>query len=249
MQVTSIKTRAITTDDRDLHAVFDAFLPPLREESIVVVTSKIVAICEGSTVPVGEADKKELIKREAEQYLPPEENPYNITLTMKRGILVPTAGIDESNADGVYVLWPLDPQKSANTIRKYLREKNYSNKLGVIITDSKSTPLRRGVTGLAVAHSGFKALKNYIGEPDIFGKPLRVTKANVADALAAAAVVSMGEGNERTPLAVITDTPFVEFVDEDPSLEELRELTIPLEEDLYGSILKQAPWKKGGAQT
>lgn len=246
MQVNAIKTRAITTNDRDLFAILDEYLPKLEERSVVVVTSKIVAMCEGSTVPLEEADKKELIQSEAEQYLPPEENPYNITLTIKRGILVPTAGIDESNSSGSYVLWPFDPQASANSIRKHLRERHGQEQLGVIITDSKTTPLRRGVTGIAIAHSGFKALKNYIGESDIFGKLLRVTKANVADALATAAVIAMGEGNEQTPLALITDTPFVEFAVEDPSEEELRELTIPLEEDLYGPIIKNAPWRKGG---
>ncbi len=159
---------------------------------------------------------------------------------------MPTAGIDESNADGAYVLWPFDPQKSANDIRAYLRERHKVNDLGVIITDSKTTPLRRGVTGVSIAHSGFSALKNYIGEPDIFGKQLRVTKSNVADALATSAVIVMGEGNEQTPLALITDVPFVNFVHEDPSEEELHELTIPLDEDLYGPILKGAPWRKGG---
>jgi putative folate metabolism gamma-glutamate ligase len=246
MQVTPIKTRAVMTEDRDLYAILDDYLPELHEGAVVVVTSKIVAICEGSTVPLEEADKKELIQREAEYYLPPEDNPYHITLTIKRGILGATAGIDESNVEGVYVLWPSDPQKSANEIREYLRKKRGLDKLGVIITDSKSTPLRRGVTGIAIAHSGFKALKDYIGEPDIFGKLLRVTKSNVADALASAAVIVMGEGNEQTPLAIVADASFVEFVDEDPGEEELRELTIPLEDDLYGPILKQAPWRRGG---
>ena len=247
MQISSIKTRPVTTEDRDLFAILDEFLPALTEGAVVAVTSKIVALCEGSTVPVDEADKAELIKSEAEWYLPPESNPYNITLTIKRGLLVPTAGIDESNTGGAYVLWPFDPQKSANDIRKHLREKHGLQNLGVIMTDSKTTPLRKGVTGVAIAHSGFYALKNYIGEPDIFGKEMRVTKANIADALAVATVVSMGEGNEQTPLAVVTDAPFVAFNDADPDEAELRELTIPIEEDLYGTIIKNAPWQKGGA--
>lgn len=246
MHITSIKTHAITEKDHDLFVILDKYLPPLAEKSIVAVTSKIIAICEGSVVPIDEADKKELIQSEAEYFLSPEDNPYNITLTIKRGILVPTAGIDESNSENTYVLWPFDPQKSANDIRKHLREKNGVDELGVIVTDSKTTPLRKGVTGVSIGHSGFHALKNYIGEPDIFGKHMRITKANVADALAVSAVVVMGEGSEQTPLAIITDVPFVAFNDHDPTAEELHELTIPLDEDLYGPIIKKARWKKGG---
>lgn len=209
-----------------------------------MVTSKIVSICEGRVVKVGKVDKKKLIEQEADCYLPPGKNKYNITLTIKRNLLIPTAGIDESNGDGYYVLWPKNPQKTANEIREYLKN-NYSLRhIGVIITDSKTTPLRRGTTGIAIAHSGFSALNNYIGKPDIFGRLLYVTKANIVDALATTAVLIMGEGNEQTPLAIIEDVPFVKFQDRNPAKSELRELQVPIKDDLYASLLKGVKWSK-----
>ena len=119
------------------------------------------------------------------------------------------------------------------------------SEVGVIITDSKTTPLRRGVTGVTLAHSGFAALNDYIGHPDIFGRDLHVTKANIADGLAGASVLSMGEGSEQTPFAVIEDVPFVTFQRRNPTVEELTDLRIPLEEDIYASILTRTPWQRG----
>lgn len=160
--------------------------------------------------------------------------------------MIPSAGIDESNGNGYYILWPKNPQNTANLIREYLVKKFKLNNLGVIIVDSKTTPLRWGVTGVAVSHSGFSALNNYIGTDDIFGKKFRVEKVNVADGLAASAVLVMGEGNEQTPIAIIEETPFVNFKNKNPSVEELKELAITIEDDLYGQILKSVKWKKGG---
>jgi F420-0:gamma-glutamyl ligase len=99
---------------------------------------------------------------------------------------------------------------------------------------------------VALAHSGFAALNDYAGHPDVFGRPLAVTKANVRDGLAAAAVLAMGEADEQTPLAVIDDLPFVTFQERDPTNEELVDLRISLEDDLYAPLLTRAPWQIGG---
>lgn len=243
MQVTPIKTHKITKDDTDLLAVLDRYLPELSENSVVAVTSKIVAICEGSLVPIEDTDKDELVANEADLYLDPEENQYGFAITVKDNIFIASAGVDESNANGYYILWPKDPQKSANMIREHLVEKHSLHNVGVIITDSRITPLRRGVTGVSISHSGFEALRNYIDQPDIFGRPLQVTRVNVMDGLAGAVVFVMGEGIEQTPLAVITDAPGVVFQDRNPSREELDVLQIGLDEDVYAPILKRVPWK------
>ena len=245
MIVKAYKTHKITRSDTDIFGILDKYLPSIKENSIVVITSKIVAICEGRIIPVNKADKDKLVEEESEYYLSKTENKYNISLTIKNNLLIPTAGIDESNANGNYILWPKNPQKTANEIRVYLKKKNQVKNLGVIISDSKTTPLRWGVTGAAIAHSGFSAINDKIGTPDIFGKPLLVTKVNVSDALASSAVLLMGEGNEQTPLAVITDVPFVDFQDRNPSDEEIKMLHIDINDDLYSTLLKNAPWKKG----
>ena len=101
-------------------------------------------------------------------------------------ILIPTAGIDESNGDGYYILWPRDPQQTVNAVRAYLQRCFRRTHVGVIITDSKTSPLRVGVTGVALAYRGFQALNNYVGTKDLFGRALRMTKVNVVDALATA---------------------------------------------------------------
>ena len=80
----------------------------------------------------------------------------------------------------------------------------------------------------------------------MFGRALRVTKVNVADALAASAVVVMGEGNEQTPLVIISDTSFVRFNPLPPSKKELEGFKIDIKDDLYAPILLKANWRKGG---
>ena len=77
----------------------------------------------------------------------------------------------------------------------------------MLITDSRLTALREGVTGIALGFAGFKGIRDYRGKRDLFKFIFTLTRTNVADALATAAVLTMGEGAERQPLAVITDAP------------------------------------------
>src|SRR3989344_1597668 len=245
MKITPLKTRKISRDDDNLFELLDKYIKRLNEKSIVAVTSKIVSICERSVIKIGQEDKINLIKQEAEYFIPAEKNKYKITLTIKRGMLVPTAGIDESNGNGYYILWPKNPQNTANRIREYLKKKFKLKKFGVIITDSKTAPLRWGTSGFTLAHSGFRALNDYIGKPDIFGRPLRVTKANILDGLAASAVICMGEGKEQTPLAIIEDLAFVRFQERNPTEKEIKELKILLTDDLYAPLLNSVKWTKG----
>lgn len=246
MKVAAVKTHKITKSDHDLFVILVKYLPKIEEGSIVAVTSKIVSICEGRIVPVEGTDKDQLIKQEADLYLPREENRYNLFLTIRDNLLGISAGIDESNANGYYVLWPKDSQTTANKIREYLTFRFNLKNVGVIITDSKTTPLRWGVTGAALAHSGFSALNDMIGTPDIFGRVLKMTKVSVLDGLAASAVLAMGEGAEQTPISLISDVPFVQFQDRNPTEKELAELKIDIEDDVYAPLLKGVHWRKGG---
>ncbi len=245
MKIKAIKTHKITVNDQDLLKIIDQYLPTLEEKSIIAITSKIVALAEGRVVATDQADKEALIAQEAEYFLPRSSSKYGVDMTITGGQLVATAGIDESNANGYFVLWPEDAQKTANIIRKYLQDKFQLKNIGIIITDSKTTPLRWGVTGTAIAYSGFKPLNDLIGTPDLFGRELKMTKVNILDGLAAAAVLLMGEGTEQTPLAIIEDTNFVEFTDENPSVKELESLKINIEDDIYAPLLTKVDWQKG----
>lgn len=243
MKISPIKTAKIKCSS-DIFKTLEQFLPQLEENSIVVIASKIISLCEGRVLKKDGADKKELIQQEADYWLPAAESAFGVTLTIKRSSLQPTAGIDVSNADGHYVLWPRDPQATANTIREHLQKHFSLSQLGVIITDSKSSPLRRGVTGVGLAHSGFSALNRYRDRQDVFGHK-KGTVVNVLDSLATAAVLTMGETDEQTPLAIIQDIPFVRFQRENPTAEELSSFYMKIEGDLFAPILKKADWRKG----
>lgn len=245
MHVRVIKTEAIRAGDLSLTDFLDTYITALEERSVVAIATKIVSLCEGRVIAMDGVSKDELVKKETALYLPSNTNPYNVTISVTHNLLVASGGIDESNADGKYILWPADKQASANKIRAHLAKKFGLKEVGVILTDSTTRPFQWGTTGLAIAHSGFNSLKSYIGTHDIFGRELQFQMNNIMNGLAAAAVVVMGEGNERTPLALITEVPFVEFQPRDPSAEELGRLAISIEEDLYSPLLKNAPWETG----
>ncbi len=244
MRIQPIKTHPIPPTERDLFALLDRYVTELPERSVLAITSKVVAICEGRVRPIAGTDKRQLITEEAQRYLPADAR-YGVSLTIKHGMLIATAGIDESNSDGHYVLWPSDAQRSADAVRAHLSQRFGLREVGVVLTDSRTTPLRLGVTGVALAHSGFLALNDYVGKSDLFGRALRMTKVNVMDALATSAVLVMGEGSECTPLALLDELPFVTFQSRNPSAEELAALRTSLEDDLYAPLLTRVEWQRG----
>ncbi len=244
MRVQALRTHRISPADRDLFAILDAHVTTLGEGSVLAITSKIVSISEGRVVPMAGVDKSRLIAEEAERFLPASASRWGVSLTLTRGMLIATAGIDESNSDGHFILWPSDPQRTANAIRSYLAKRFSLSRVGVVITDSRTSPLRLGVTGIALSHSGFRALNDYVGVRDLFGRALRMTKVNVMDALATAAVLVMGEGSEQTPLAVIDGAAFVEFQERDPTVAELEALRVSPEDDLYAPLLEGVAWQR-----
>lgn len=243
MKVTPVKTQIIEVNKTSLFDFLADNINTVPENSIVAVTSKVVSLCEGNALLIGTVAKDALIEQEADMFLPKSASKYGVYLTIKNNILTPNAGIDESNTNGFYVPWPKDPQNSANICRDFIAERFNVKNVGVIITDSVSAPLKWGVTGISIAHCGFKAVNDFIGSHDLFGRELRMTKINVADALAAAAVLCMGETSEQTPMAIIEDVPFVEFVQAHPSQAELEAMRIGIEDDLYSKLLKNVKWK------
>ncbi|MEK7501168.1 MAG: coenzyme F420-0:L-glutamate ligase [Patescibacteria group bacterium] len=249
MLIKPIKTRRFRPPKDDLWELLAGSIKVLKEDTVVAVASKIVSIGEGRCVLVASVkDKDRLIIQQADKYLPREMVPNKWAMhTLKNNIFMPSAGIDESNAAGHYILWPKDAVKSAQRIWKFLREKFKIKNLGVLITDSRSMPLRRGVVGVSLAHWGFAPLKDYRGKKDIFGKELVYSQTNMADGLAAAAVVVMGEGNEQTPLALITKVPFVRFSSRPVSSRKpFSSLVVPPEEDIYRPFWRAVKWRKGG---
>ncbi|HXH55062.1 MAG TPA: coenzyme F420-0:L-glutamate ligase [Gammaproteobacteria bacterium] len=247
MEIKSYTTHVVTPEE-SLLKIITQHIPHIPEKSVLVITSKILSVCQNRIISKKAiADKFQLIQQEADLYLEGDYiKNYGVCLTIKNGILIPTAGIDESNSDDHYILYPLNIQAEAEMLWKSLKEVYHCNAMGILITDSHTTPLRRGVTGIALGWCGFEPLYNYIGKPDIYGRPLRCTYMNILDSLATAAVFLMGEGNEQTPLALITDTEKIVFQDRPPTEEEIKSVSIPLEEDLYAPLIASVNWRKGG---
>lgn len=248
MHIIPIKTRKFLPPRDDLFALLNDYLPRLparsakggtaqaglRERDIVVITSKVLAIhqgrCRGTLSP---EEKKALVEKEAEYVFKPSSNlPY--VLTVKGHTIIGGAGIDESNGNGYTILWPTRISRAAKEVWTYLRRKHRMKRLGILITDSHCIPLRRGTLGIAIGLFGFRPVKNNIGQPDIFGRRLRISRSDLADSLAAAAVLVMGEGNEQTPLALIRNAPGISFT----THHTFRSVVIAPTRDLYYPLLK-----------
>ena len=232
MIIQPIKTHVFNEGD-DLFVFITDYFKKLPEKSAIVVTSKIVALAEKRTAIAKSAQiKAKLIRAESELAIPTKY----VWLTVKDGMVMASAGIDESNANGKLILLPKDSFKTARFLRNKLRQRYSVRHLGVLITDSRTMPLRAGVTGVAVGYAGFRGIKDYRGTPDIFGRKFKFSRTNIADSLAAAAVLVMGEGNERQPLAIIKKAP-VEFCNK----VKRAELSINIQEDMYRPLFLKLP--------
>ncbi len=199
----------------------------VQDSMILAITSKIVSLSEDRLVKKESISKADLIQTEADRNF--GQIGHGCYLTIKHGLFIASAGIDESNSEaGEYILYPKDPFISARNIWVELRKQWGIENLGILITDSHTSPLRKGVTGISLSYWGFHGVKSMVGTSDLFGRKLQMTNINVADALAAGVTLFMGEANECQPLAIILNSG-VTFVEEiDP-----KELQIPFEQDLY----------------
>ncbi|MDD5039920.1 MAG: coenzyme F420-0:L-glutamate ligase [Patescibacteria group bacterium] len=249
MHVQPIKTRLLKPPKDELFEVVRLSIRRVPEHSIVVIASKVISIHQGRCIPKTDLlQKDDLIQQEADLYLPRSVVPNRYAvLTIKQGILIPTAGIDESNAGGYYILWPDNPDKAARDIHRFIKKQYRVKQFGVLIVDSHTVPLRRGVVGVGLSFYGFRPVNDFRGLKDLFGRKLKITTVDVVDGLASAAVLAMGETDERTPLAMITDVPFVQFIRgaHRPSKNHPA-LKINIVSDLYGPLIKSVKWKKHG---
>ncbi|MDO8575845.1 MAG: coenzyme F420-0:L-glutamate ligase [bacterium] len=232
MNVRPVKTRVFKQGE-DLIAFITRHVKRLKNGSVLAVTSKIVALAEGSVVRATSARAKAaIIRAESEWQLQAKHG----KLTLKDGLLMWNAGIDESNAKGNVILLPEDSFAAAQKIHSSLLQNYKIKKLGVIITDSRIMPLRAGVVGVALGYAGFKGLRDYRGKKDIFGRKLKHTQTDIADSLATAAVLTMGEGKEQRPLCLIEDAP-VEFCEKGNR----KELVVAPKDDMYRPLFGKFP--------
>ncbi|HVP41351.1 MAG TPA: coenzyme F420-0:L-glutamate ligase [Candidatus Krumholzibacteriaceae bacterium] len=229
MQVLPVKTPLIKPKEDLVETLLKAIRKQrleFMENDIVALASKIVSFAEGrlaklSAVKPSQRAKllakrymltpafAELILREADRVV---GGVAKAVLTLNHDVFTVNAGIDNKNApEGFAILWPANPQKSAERIRKELTL-HTKKKIGVLILDSTVAPLRMGTRGLAIGVAGFEPVKDYRRTRDLFEKEIVMTIHNVADDLASAAHSVMGESVERTPVVIIRNAP-VTFAD------------------------------------
>ncbi len=235
MHVQSIKTEIYRPTVKLIDFVLTSLTSfPLQEGDVLAVTSKIVSLSEYQIIEKHTVTSKEaLVRQEADFFL--SGGAYDCYLTIKHELFIPSAGIDESNSEnGAYILYPKDPFASAHSLWLQLKNHFSLKHLGLILTDSHTTPLRRGVTGIALAHAGFHGVTSKVGQQDLFGKPLQFTFINDADALAGMAVYVMGEANDQCPLALIRGAGSLDFTNETPTRSGLPDPSV----DLYYPIFK-----------
>ena len=244
MEIFPVKTRLITPPKDDLLVAIIEAAPKLEERDILVVASKVVAIAEGRLVKREGTNRDELTRQESQYYIEREATPGKVVMhALVNGQLAVFAGIDPFGE--WYVLWPEDPMKSASLLCERLKAHYGLRELGVIISDSKSTPLRRGVIGGAIGWAGFTPLYDNRKRVDLTGRPSGGSQINVADALAAAAVLVMGEGVEQTPLVVVRGASYA-FLDYVAKRETNTSYVVPKEEDIFAPFFNTDLWQRGG---
>ena len=194
----------------------------LRDHDILVVTSKIVSKAEGRYRELAgvEASTRarelaqitgkdvrlvEAVLGEAAEVL--RAKPNVLIVATRHGLVLANAGIDQSNLGAEdhgrrVLLLPEAPDHSAAQIKGRL-DAQFGADIGVIISDSVGRPWRLGTVGLAIGAAGVPSLWDRRGERDLSGRPLEVTEVGFADAVAATAVLAMGEAAEGRPAALV----------------------------------------------
>jgi F420-0:gamma-glutamyl ligase len=157
MKFLPIKTRQLLPPKENIYKILDKHLPKLKEGDVLLIASKILALHQGRCIKVSDVEKSALIKKEADYLLPKHKiKGSDIILTIKDSTLIPSAGIDESNGNGYYILWPKNTNQLCKKICGYLKKKFKIKKLAVIATDSHTTPLRWGTMGISIGFFGIE---------------------------------------------------------------------------------------------
>ena len=136
--------------------------------------------------------------------------PGVIIVRHRLGYVHANAGIDRSNLakyhDERVLLLPVNPDASAQALREQLQTR-FCCDLGVVINDSVGRAWRQGTVGLAIGVSGFNPLVDLVGAPDRHGRVMETTQVGLADELAAAASIIMGQSSESIPAVLIRQAP------------------------------------------
>ena len=222
---------------------------PINNRDIIVVAQKVVSKAEGRTTQLRNVkpseraeeiakitlrDRRlvELVLEEMKRIV--KASREILIVEDKRGLVCINSGIDKSNVPGEdsYTLLPEDPDRSAEKIRLQIKELT-GKRVAVIICDTYSRPFRRGQVEFAIGIAGINPFKDYRGQRDLFDYVLKVKNVAIADEIASAAELVMGQGDEGIPVAIVKNVQRAEL-DGTFSAEDLN---ISEEEDLFKGTL------------
>jgi len=217
-----------------------------RDRDVLVVAQKIVSKAEGRYRRLDEVTPSPRAQDIAQQsrkdprlieVILSESNEVirckrDVVITEHRlGFIMANAGVDQSNIDhdGAerVLLLPADPDGTCRELKRRL-DTHFGVKFGVVINDSFGRAWRNGVVGVALGAAGLPSLVDMVGEADLFGRKLRVTQVALADEIAAAASLVMGQAAERQPAVLVHGLDWGDRV-ETPA----RALLRPRELDLF----------------
>lgn len=217
LQLLPIKTRRFDSPF-DIFDVLESYLKGvLMSGDVIVLSSKFVSLSEGSFLDLSRVrpspESKELsekfnLDREFAEVIQRESDDIisgvsGFLLCVKSNMLCPNAGVDKSNIQkGRVVIYPRDPGEAALLIRDEMKFR-LGVDVGVVLSDSRLMPMRKGTIGVALASAGLEGLVDMRGRKDLFGKVLRVTVQSLADDLCSAAQPLMGESNEAVPIVLV----------------------------------------------
>ena len=128
----------------------------------------------------------------------------------KLGFIHANAGIDRSNIDqeqAIVLLLPENPDASAKVISQSLSQ-YFKKNVSVIITDTMGRPFRNGIVGFTIGSHNIECLLDERGKRDLYGNELKVTQIGIADELAAAASLLMGQAAQKKPVVIIKGYKF-----------------------------------------
>ena len=217
---------------------------PIQKKDVVVITHVAVSKAEGNVVNLDDVSPSERAKEVAKQTGKDPElvevvlretkeivriGPNSIITETKNGTVCANAGVDRSNVEGErnVVLLPKNPDVSAQKIRQEIKKLTGCD-VAVIVSDTHGRPFRMGEINVAMGIAGIKPIRDRRGEKDLFGYVLRIKQTSVADELASAAELVIGQANEGIPVAIIRGYNYQ--VTENASA---AELSRPKEKDLF----------------
>jgi coenzyme F420-0:L-glutamate ligase / coenzyme F420-1:gamma-L-glutamate ligase len=217
---------------------------PIQEKDVLVITHVAVSKAEGNVVNLDEVSPSErareiaretdkdpelveVILRETKEIV--RMRPNSLITETKSGIVCANAGVDRSNIEGErnIVLLPKDADVSAQKIRQKIRRLTGCD-VAVIVSDTHGRPFRMGEINVTIGVAGIKPIRDRRGEKDLFGYVLRIKQTAVADELASAAELVIGQADEGIPVAIIRGYKY--HATENASATELNR---PKEKDLF----------------